>query len=149
MSNKRNARDASTSDDDDVACSHQLHANKRGRAVDGGTFLGAGGPGRASSSSSSSTAPPPSRDCSTASLASSSSAAKRGRVVRQRQYAEGMLLLNYQNYRWAKSLLSNPSKIANDPYYNDVVDNYLQRSAELRRRFDREYGDVVVFGEGN
>ena len=64
MSNKRNARDASTSDDDDAACSHQLHANKRGRAVDGGTFLGAvaeqrqvdfgiSGPARASSSISS------------------------------------------------------------------------------------------------
>ncbi len=148
MSNKRNARDASTTDNDNVACSHQLHANKCGGAVNGGTFLVAGLPSWGSSLLWE-PPPPPSHNGLTASLASSSSAAKHGRVVRQRQYAEGMLLLNYQNYRWAKSLLSNPSKIANDPYYNDVVDNYLQRSAELRRRFDREYGDVVVFGEGN
>ena len=51
--------------------------------------------------------------------------------------------------RWAKSLLADPSKIADDSYYDDVVDNYLRRLAELRRRFDRDYGDVVVWGEGD
>jgi regulator of chromosome condensation len=159
MSNKRNAHDASDEDDGE---SHQLHATKRGRAADGGTFpipehrqVDFGGIGglvaATSSSASASTSPrPPSRDGSTAgSLASSSAAnARRGRVVRQRQYADGMLLLNYKTYQWARSLLSNPDGIADDSFYGGVVENYLHCSSELRRRFDRDYGDVMVFGNG-
>jgi regulator of chromosome condensation len=160
MSNKRNAHDASTSVEDDGAYPHKLHAIKRGRTSDGGTFLGGiaehrpvdfGEIGGLATPTSSSTSPrPPSRDGSTTgSLVSSSAAnARRGRVVRQRQYFDGMLLLNYETYKWAKSLLSKPNEIADDSFYDGVVENYLQRSSELRRRFDRDYGDVVVFGNG-
>ncbi|KAL3822815.1 hypothetical protein ACHAXA_005980 [Cyclostephanos tholiformis] len=163
MSNKRNAGDVSSSDDDDGAYPHQLHATKRGRSADGGTFLGAiaehrpvdfGGiiGGLVTASSSSSTLHrPPSRDgLTTGNLALSSAAnARRGRAVRKRQYADGMVLLNYKTYQWAKSLLSNPTEIADDSFYDGVVENYLQCSSELRWRFDRDYGDVVVFGAGD
>jgi regulator of chromosome condensation len=81
-----------------------------------------------------------------------------GRAVRQRQYADGMLLLNYQTYQWAKKLLHPPdtdtttttkTSIADDSFYTGVVENYVLRASELRRRYDRDYGDVIVFGDGD
>jgi regulator of chromosome condensation len=67
-----------------------------------------------------------------------------------------MLLLNYMTYQWAKKLLhpdtntsTTTTTIADDSFYTGVVENYLQRATELRRRYDRDYGDVIIFGDGD
>ena len=180
MSNKRNApggfaaSDHSSIHDDGPSSSGGMRASKRGRADENGAvFLGPAPENRRASSSAvvdhgevrgigqlaltsnGMLSPPPSRDGSITSTRSRVTAAD-GRVVRQRQYADGMLLLNYKTYQWARGLLRADDDatiaaagIADDSFYTGVVENYVQRATELRRRYDRDYGDVMVFGDGD
>ena len=131
MSNKRNAPGgfaasdySSIHDDSPSSSGGSMHASKRGRADENGTvFLGPVPENHRASSSavvdygevrgmgrlalaSSGMSPPPSQDGSTNSSLTSTTrsrvTAADGRVVRQRQYADGMLLLNYKTYQWAR-----------------------------------------------
>ncbi|KAL7536659.1 hypothetical protein ACHAXR_007318 [Thalassiosira sp. AJA248-18] len=116
----------------------------KGARTDGGrrgltSASDGGGPALVHGSSSSS---------STTHHVSSSSSATRGRAVRVRQYLNGMAELNYQLYNWAKRELESGS-IPDDAFYDPCVENYCRHASEISRRYNRSYGDIVVFGSGD
>ena len=49
---------------------------------------------------------------------------------------------------WAKRHIES-GDIANDALYGGFVENYTLRASEFHRRFNRSYGDIVVFGSGD
>lgn len=69
-------------------------------------------------------------------------------AIGERQYLHGMATLNYQAYNWAKRHIES-GDIADDALYIGFVENYSLRATEFHRRFNRSYGDVVVFGSGD
>ncbi|KAL3777702.1 hypothetical protein ACHAW5_010340 [Stephanodiscus triporus] len=152
MSNKRNANDYDRSS----------HASKRGRADHGGGFVLGTTTTTTTTTATTTTIDDPAAPTTTSTSSdaadvavvannNASANARRGRAVRRRRHADSMLLLNRRTYEWARSLLSSSSAaaISDDSFYESAVENYLRRSAEIRRRYDRDYGDVVVFGSGD
>jgi regulator of chromosome condensation len=74
-----------------------------------------------------------------------------GRLVRKSQYIKGAIRLNYQSYECAKTMLQATTTTTVDDdnlcaVQRPVIDNYFYQSSELHRRFNRNYGDVIVFG---
>lgn len=59
-----------------------------------------------------------------------------------------MAKLNYNLNQWAQQQLSS-SNIPNDAFYDGIVNNYLLQVEKIRQRYDRAYGDIVVFGQGD
>jgi len=70
-----------------------------------------------------------------------------GREIRQREFNNGMAQLNYQLYSWAKS--QRGGTIPDDAFYDGIVENYHLQASDLHRRFNRQYGDITVFGSGD
>mmetsp|Transcript_42184 Transcript_42184/g.76097 ORF Transcript_42184/g.76097 Transcript_42184/m.76097 type:complete len:601 (-) Transcript_42184:44-1846(-) len=77
-----------------------------------------------------------------------SSSATRGRLARERKYLDAMAKLNYQIYQWATRQLESGS-IPCDEFYFGAVENYLRHASDISGRFNRSYGDIVVFGDGD
>ncbi len=74
-----------------------------------------------------------------------------GRIVRKSQYVDGVIRLNYQTYEFAKTMLqaTTTASVDDDDHgaiQRPAIENYLHQSSELHRRFNRNYGDVIVFG---
>jgi len=96
-------------------------------------------PGDASSSSSSSSASIARQVCAAGVI--------RGRAAREKSYVLALTRLNYQLYVEAKRALGGP--IPDDAFYDGLIEHYHHEIAELKRRFLRKYGDIVVFGNGD
>lgn len=77
------------------------------------------------------------------------SGATRVKAAREKKYLDGMAKLNYQLYRAAKGILESGEAVPNDGFYTGMVENYLFHCDELKHRFKRSYGDIVVFGSGD
>ena len=71
-----------------------------------------------------------------------------GRQERLRHFACEMAELNYQTYAWANEQLAKGS-LPTDAFFVGVCDNYFRESDGSIRRFNRQYGDVIVMGSGD
>jgi len=80
------------------------------------------------------------------------------RQKRLETYFEQMAILNYRYYSFAKAALDGTvdyggrgplGPITGDGAYFAFVENYRQEVTELKRKYLRSFGDVVVFGHGD
>ena len=77
-----------------------------------------------------------------------SATATKGRAARQKQHMAAMSSLNYHMYQWAKEKLAS-GDIPNDEFYDGAVANYLSNRDKIHFRYNREYGDIYTFGQGD
>ncbi|EED91362.1 predicted protein [Thalassiosira pseudonana CCMP1335] len=70
--------------------------------------------------------------------------------ARRHLYHSSQMVLNSQLVEWARDTLAGRNgPIPNDAFYYNIADNYTFHSKEILRRFNRSYGDVAVFGDGD
>jgi len=117
------------------------HFAKATRSDDGGRRLGfAFGSGITAASAEATSSTPKS-------TIASKSSATRGRKARETKYHYEIAKLNYQIYQWAQRNLRQ--EIPNDAFYLNAVENYLLHASAIHEKYNRSYGDIVTFGQGD
>ena len=97
-----------------------------------------------------------SNDSSGGSVIGGANTRSRGRAIRQQLFETGLGNLNLAMYEHAKkrmhlattTLTTTTITSTVNAFQKPAIENYLSHSSHIQNRYNRNYGDIVVFGDG-